>query len=618
MARWRLDFSWPKRLQRNEAIPTTAPGNDLALSVAVPSVISTHPGAPSPIERFRRVIGLDQDQTTAGKRGFLIAILYALACASFALRQAFASEFTLADDVREHVFWMFRFLDPKLFPNDPSADYFQSLAPIGYARLYWLLAKIGVDPLLAAKLIPVALSLVATAYFFGFVRRFSCSAVIATLTAILFTQSLWLNSDLSSATPRAFFYPTFVAFLYYEQRHSFIGIVLSIGFAALLFPPAALVLLGVLGLAIFWKKGPESDQVRDNSLFAAALIVSLMILLPYFEQTHAFGSVISRAQAERMPEFGPKGRVPFFFASWWGNWVAGNGGLHTPPTHPPWLLAGFLWPMLRKFPRQFPLLNSIPRGAWPVPQIIAASLTLFFLAHLFLFRLYLPNRYTAAVMRLLLVLMGGVILVAIMDGALRWGATHPAMRTRFRQTIAIVGCSAALAIIPSYPFFLTKFPSAGYIRGEDPNLYRFFSRQPADIKIASLSDEADNLPTFCRRSVVVGAECAIPLHPKYYLPLRERALQIARAQDSADPSFVEKVVRDEKVDFWLLDSRAFTRDYWQRSRLLRQLRLVYPALNLGPPRPTASFLQHPPPGSIAYQDRQFVVIDTHRLFQLGR
>ena len=68
-----------------------------------------------------------------------------------ALRLAFASIY-LADDVREHVFWMFRYMDPGLFPQDPIADYFQSLAPSGYASPTGCLAKVGIDPLLASKL----------------------------------------------------------------------------------------------------------------------------------------------------------------------------------------------------------------------------------------------------------------------------------------------------------------------------------------------------------------------------------------------------------------------------------------------------------------------------------
>ncbi len=584
-------------------------------------IAATPKGIVPLITRFQRLTGLEQNQGDGGKDWpwLAIAILYALACAFLALRQAFGSEFTLADDVREHVFWMFRFVDPRLFPNDPIADYFQSLAPPGYADLYWLLARAGLNPLLASKLIPTALSLIAAGYFFGFARGFFRSAAVAAFSTIVLTQSLWLNSDLASATPRAFFYPLFIAFLYYQQRDSFPGILLSIALAALFFPPTALLGLAVLGFACLrWKSGGQLVQLRgyrDYKLFAAALLVVVVCLLPYLVQTAAFGPLVTFAEAKRMSEFGPNGRVPIFSSSRWGYWVAENVGVHVPPTRPPWILAVCLWPLLRRFPNQFPLLKSIARGARPVPLIIAASLSLFLIAHLLLFHLYLPNRYTASVTRVLLSLLGGGAMLAMMDAGLRRLATNPTIQTPLRQKVIIAAFTFLLGIVLYYPLLLPTFPSASYIRGVDPDLYRFVARQAIRARIASLSDEADNLPTFSRRSVVVGAECAVPFHPGYYLPLRDRGLQIARAQYATDPAVVQKAVRDQQIDFWLLDADAFSDQYWYKSRLLRQLRLAFPAENLGVPHGAAPFLQRPPPGSIVYHDQRFIVVDTHRLVQ---
>jgi hypothetical protein len=547
---------------------------------------------------------------------FAIALLYAAGCAALALRQAFASPYLLADDAREHVFWMFRYLDPHLFPHDPMADYFQSLAPRGYASLYWLLARVGIAPLLASKLIPAALSLIATGYFFGLAWRFFRSRATAALGAILFAQTLWLNSDLSSATPRAFFYPLFVAFLYYQVRGSIPGVLLSVGLEALFFPPAALLSLGVLGLACWrWQGGPALVRERHPwLLLASALALALLCLVPYLRQTGAFGPLVTYAEARRMPEFGPHGRVPFFFPSWWDSWVGGNGGIHEVPTRPPWFLAAFLWPVLRRFPKKFPLLNLVPSGARPVPQIIGAALGLFALAHLVLFHLYLPNRYTAPTMRVLLIFLAAGVLVSLFDAALRWAENPPSAGGPARATRAMLlsGCAILLLGMAGYPLLLPAFPTNGYVQGADPGLYDFFARQPATIRIASLADEANNLPTFCRRSIVVGAECAVPFHPAYYRPLLERGLQIALAQYSADSALLRQCLRDQPIDFWLLDRKAFSRRY--TSRLLRQLRLDEPGRTIDPVPGITPLLKHPPPAAIAYQDAHFVVIDAHRLF----
>jgi hypothetical protein len=165
----------------------------------------------------------------------------------------------------------------------------------------------------------------------------------------------------------------------------------------------------------------------------------------------------------------------------------------------------------------------------------------------------------------------------------------------------------------AYPLIVSRFPCGDYLTGSDPPLYRFFSRQPTTIHIASLTDEADNLPLLCQRSIIIGAECAVPFHPGYYLPLRARGLQVARAQYSADPTILQKCVRDQQIDFWLLDRDAFSRKYCQKSRLLRQLRLSVPGQTLDATRGTVPLLRWPPPESIAYQDARFLVLDAHRL-----
>ncbi|MEO5717923.1 MAG: hypothetical protein ABIR29_05055, partial [Chthoniobacterales bacterium] len=98
------------------------------------------------------------------------------------------------------------------------------------------------------------------------------------------------------------------------------------------------------------------------------------------------------------------------------------------------------------------------------------------------------------------------------------------------------------------------------------------------------------------------------------LPLRERGLEIARAQYSRDPAVVRQCLRDQQIDYWLLDRNAFTPKYARKSRLLRQLSLVVPTENMGVAHGGTPFLQEPPPASIAYEDERYIVLDARRLF----
>jgi hypothetical protein len=324
---------------------------------------------------------------------------------------------------------------------------------------------------------------------------------------------------------------------------------------------------------------------------------------------------VTYAEARRMPEFGPDGRVPIFLPSWWGYWVGGNAGIHNLPTRPPWFLAALLWPVLRHFPERFPLLKAVPHGAPPVPQIIGAAILLFAIAHLLLFHCYLPNRYTQPTMRVLMILLAGGVLLALVDATLLWAEKSSNEGEPSRGMFTLVVSAILVVVVVGYPLILPMFPTNSYIEGVDHNLYSFIARQPATTHVASLSDEANNLPTFSRRSITIGAECAVPFHPAYYLPLRDRGLQIARAQYSADPAVLKQCVRDLQIDFWLLDRKAFSRKYWHKSRLLRQLRLSAPDEELGIAKAGIPVLQRPPPESVVYKDARFLLLDMRRLLR---
>ena len=577
------------------------------------------PPSPSLPARLHRLLSPSVDEPTGRemRAWFGFAMLYAVGCALLALRQAFASKYMFADDAREHVFWMSRYLDPGLFPQDPSADYFQSLAPSGYASLYWLLAQAGIDPLLASKLIPSALSLIAGRLFLR--TRLSLLPLPGRGHAdrdALF-QGLWLNSDLSSATPRAFFYPLFVAFLYYQVRGSILGVLVAIGLEALFFPPAVLLSLGVLALGQFALGHGLGLRVFENRAFTCFSLQRLASLFFACCPTCIMWTPLAHSSLTKR-HVGCRSLVRrdgCLSSSRRGGAIGcvemGESTTFQRVHHGFWLrFSGLCCAVSRiDFPsskRSREARGLSRRSSEPLSRSLLV-------AHLLLFRLYLPNRYTQPTTRVVLMLLAGGVILALIDAALRWA------ERLFDQHSAAAGVSALgfsvllLGVIAGYPLLLPMFPTGGYMKGSDLGLYDFFTRQPPTIHIASLSDEAANLPILCRRSIIISAECAVPFHPAYYLPLRDRGLQIARVQYSADPAVLQQCLRDQQVDFWVLDRNAFSPKYWRKSRLLRQLRLSVSDQSMGKAKGAMPLLQRPPPESIAYQDAHFVVLDARRL-----
>jgi hypothetical protein len=106
--------------------------------------------------------------------------------------------------------------------------------------------------------------------------------------------------------------------------------------------------------------------------------------------------------------------------------------------------------------------------------------------------------------------------------------------------------------------------------GGEPLLYQFFRKQPNDIRIASLTEEANHLPTFARRSVLVAKTYADPYHVGYYRQIRQRANDLIRAQYSQDLAQVQNINRKYKIDFWLLERTGFTPEYIANNNWLQQ------------------------------------------------
>ncbi|HIK28816.1 MAG: hypothetical protein N3E45_12545 [Oscillatoriaceae bacterium SKW80] len=500
---------------------------------------------------------------------FSLSMTFAALYSLLALRQALSSEYVVQDDARQHVFWMQRFLEPDLFPNDLIADYFESVAPAGYVAVYALMATVGITPLLLSKLLPLVLDLVATVYCFGVSMQLFPVPFAGFLATLLLNQSLWMQDGLISATPKAFVYPLFMAFLYYFLKRALLAVGICILLLGLFYPQCVLIAAALTILQLVeWKKWHFrlSQNRHDYLLCAASLCVTFFILLPYALSTSEFEPTITVAEAKTMPEFLPGGRSSFFVKDPWQFWLHGRSGIGLSSSlTPAFMAAGFLLPVLLRYPSRFPLSNVISERIAILPQLLIASLAMFFAAHALLFKLHLPSRYTQHSFRIVIALSAALALTLILEALL---SLFSGKEKTWFGLFLLFPCSFILITYPN--FTMKKFPWTYYVSGEEPALYKFFKAQPKDIIIASLTEEANNLPTFAHRSILVGREYAVPYHMGYYKKFRERVFELLLAQYSTNISDVQKFAQKYGVDFWLLEKGAFTPDYIAKNRWLSQ------------------------------------------------
>ena len=520
-----------------------------------------------PIVQLHKFLTTTVDRKSRSRTIFwlILSLTFAAVYGILGMKQVFSAEYMVQDDARQHVFWMMRFIDPELFPNDFIANYFQSIAPAGYSTLYKLAATISIYPIVFHKILPLFLALIATYYCFSIALEMLPVPMTGFIASLLLNQHMWMTDDLASGTPRAFTYPIFLAFLYYLLRRSLLPCLVAIALIGLSYPPYALVAAGILVLRLLgWENGRLClSRDRTNYLFCSTgLGVIFAVMLPYALDKSEFGPTYTATEAKKMPEFAEDGRNAFFRANPKEYWLTGRGSgifpksLFTPVTH----CVGLLFPLMLFWRSAFPLANQIQSKIWLLLQLMLSSLAMFFAAHATIFKLYQPGRYTAYSLRFIVVFLSAIVLTLIIDGVGHW-ASQTETKFKLKNLVALITTATIAVAVILYPCFVADFPSVGYVQGEMPELYKFFQQQPKDILIASIAPEADNIPTFSQRSVLVAKEYAVPYQKGYFSRYLQRVNDIIRAQYTPDRAILQNFINKYGINFWMLDRNALTLQY---------------------------------------------------------
>lgn len=525
---------------------------------------------------------------------FTLSLTIAAVYGFLAWEKAFSSDYVIQDDARQHIFWMQRFLDPELFPHDLIADYFQSVAPAGYTALYQLMAMVGISPILLHKILPMFLGLISTGYGFYLCLEIFPVPLAGFLSTLLLNQSLWMQDGFISATPKAFIYPLFLPLLYYLIRQHLLGTAISLLLLGLFYPQGVLIAAVIFifrcgSIAPTQKPGFFSryrqlsmkseketrflvpwfllDRFLGDRFHIICLALAFFILAYYGLSSSDFGPTIARSQAQILPEFLPKGRSQFFIEDSWNFWFHGRSGIGLATILTPVFMAfGFLLPVLLRFSAQFSLSQEIKPKVIILPQLFLASFTLFFAAHLLLFKLHLPSRYTQHTLRMVLAISAAIALTLILDSLWYWAISQPGKRLFLLPIMMIL--FTGLIFYPQLT--MSNFPWTYYQVGENPELYQFFQQQRKDSLIASLSEEANNLPSFAQRSILTGREYAVPYHWGYYQQFRQRTLDLIQSQYSPNLADVQGLIEKYNIDFWLVERGAFTPGYLAPNSWLNQ------------------------------------------------
>ncbi|MGK7912215.1 MAG: hypothetical protein AB4050_12170 [Synechococcus sp.] len=531
------------------------------------------------MKRVRQVLSMPVDhtarnQTAWGQRSlyiwFVASIAFAAMSALMGMHEAFSEPGVIPDDARQHLFWLQKFSDPDLFQNDYIADYYQSIAPAGYTLLYRIAAAVGLHPLLFNKILPVGLAILTAACSFWTSMALFPIPSAAFLSSLLLSQSLAVSDMVFSGTPKAFVFVAFLGFSCMWLRRSLWGTVLALILESWFYPPTVLVSAGVMALTFMdWRQRRWQRDRRTIVVGLVGIAVAVGVLLPYAIGTSTYGPTISAADAKLMPEFYSGGRTSFFSDDWYDYWFNGRSGLRlssvfTPMTHLFGLgLLGMVW-----FPKRFPLVQALTQRSGFIVRLFCTAMGLYFAAHLLLFRLYLPSRYSSHYLRIVFSLAAGIAICILLDALLHHAITllsqHMCGQTTAALTVTTVRASATLVLALSiatitvgYPATISGFPVTYFAQAHQLDLYDFLETQPKSSRIATLSNESSNIPALARRSVFVGKEFSLPYQVGYYREISRRVRDTMAAQYSSSPDVVRQFIEQNEIDLWLLDRRSF-------------------------------------------------------------
>ncbi|MFN6572619.1 hypothetical protein [Dendronalium sp. ChiSLP03b] len=504
---------------------------------------------------------------------FCLSLVFALFYSFLEFQQAFASKYVVQDDARVYVFWLQRFLEPDILPNDLIADYFASVTPVGFTAFYRVMGMVGIEPLLLSKILPLFLKILTICYWFPLCMQIFPIPMAGFISTLLLAQNLSMRDDLVSATPRSFIFVFFIAFLYYLLRQSLLLCLGAIALVGLFYPPFLFIITGILIFRLWrWEgKLPYPSNNRRDYLFSfAGLATCLILMLPYALNSSKFGPTITGVAARESLGLAQTGRIPFFSNDpiWFWLFNQHSGLIPNVLEHPINIIGLFL-PLILVYNRRFPLTQYMTDKVRVLSQIALASVAMFVLAHLLLYQLFSPARYTRYTLKFVLIIATSIVILTVLDAIFCWVKQH--QNSCLRQIIALGFTGLLASTLVFYPCFLKNFPNSFYHLERASAMYEFFHQQPKDTLIASLSEEVDSIPTFAKRSILIGWEYAVPYHVGYDRQITQRATDLIRAQYSENLAELQNFIQKYGVDFFVVNKSAFTLEYIAKNPWFIQL-----------------------------------------------
>ena len=290
------------------------------------------------------------------------------------------------DDALVHQYWMRSFQDPELFHDSLTRELRSSERyPDAYEGLFRLASEFA-DPISFGEWLGVALMAISGWLVSRIVREHTPWVPAAWLGAALFLALVDIHR-FYGGFPRAFLHPAVLLTVLLALRGRQLSAALVAAGSSFLYPPAALLAVGILVVsAVAWRDGqPRVDRRRAGLATLAVVVMFAAVLGPQLSGGNS-ADVMTAAQARAYPEFNAHGPLHFFVSSPVRFLKQNRSGFDLRTSGSILALSALLLLVTR--PANARLMRV------EVFALAVVALGLYTIAHLVLFKLYLPHRYT--------------------------------------------------------------------------------------------------------------------------------------------------------------------------------------------------------------------------------
>ena len=472
--------------------------------------------------------------------------LLGLGVGLYAWSPGLTDPYLVNDDVRQALYFLRRSADPELFPNDLLTRYAENYQPWGFLFLYRLFAPV-IDPILLGKLFGIALVGLTAGIVFRLVHGIAGLAA-ASIAALLFLASPGYVAQLSGGTPRAFAPLLLFLFLDALARDRPGRAALWVVVQSLFYPVVfALSTVTFAGTALRLRGGLPWRRIGLVAL-AAGLGTGFQLGKTVLSSDPDFGPVVTRADMEGDPAYGPDGRFQVLPVPTVGKTLARVAA----ETLPPFTAFGRLCDEGGAQLAAMGLLLFIVLLGWRrdaaslptlIPSLATAGLLLYAVASLVMMHLFLPVRYLEHAFRAVFLLIAALALAR----GLGWILSQAARRAALLVVAGWIG-------IHIFDHRYTQL----YDRSEIRPVAEHLLGVPKNALVAAHPRVADDLPTFARRSVFVNYELAHPfLRATYWNTMEARTRAMLDAYYADRPEEVGAFLRRHGITHLVVDRRHF-------------------------------------------------------------